>query len=61
MSERLLEIRTRQLETAHVRWCRAAEAALADIPGASRSDHPAHALWLRVQMQHEPPVEVVLS
>jgi hypothetical protein len=60
-SEGLLRLRTRQLETTRRAWVAAAERALADIPGASRSDHPAHDLWLRVQMANAPPVEIVQS
>jgi len=46
---RLLALRTRQLAQAGDAWCKAAEAALAAIPGASNTSHRA------------PPVEVVLS
>ncbi len=42
-------------------WVEAAEAALALLPGASRSDHPAYRLWLRVEMAKAPQVPVVLS
>jgi len=51
----------RRLKMSTDHWVRAAEAALADIPGASRSDHPAHDLWLRVEMTKAAPVDVVLS
>lgn len=59
--EHLLRIRTRQLERCGREWCKAAEAALSLLPGASNSSHPAHSLWLRVEMMKQPPVEVVLS
>ena len=58
---RLLALRTRQLTQAGDAWCKAAEAALEAIPGASNTSHPAYSLWLRVQMHRAPPVEVVLS
>lgn len=62
MSEtRLLELRTRQLTRTSEAWFKAAESALRLLPEASRSDHPAHALWLRVEMHRAPHVEVVLS
>lgn len=48
--ERLLALRTRQLAQAGDAWCKAAEAALEAIPGASNTSHPAYSLWLRVQM-----------
>lgn len=59
--EHLLRIRTRQLAQSKEAWCKAAEAALALLPGASNSSHPANSLWLRVEMHRAPPVEVVLS
>jgi hypothetical protein len=59
--ERLLELRTRQIETSRKAWIRAAEAALTVLPGASNSAHPAHDLWLRVEMAKLPPVEIVQS
>lgn len=43
------------------RWVLAARAALKLLPEASRSNHPAHDLWLRVALADEPAVEVVLS
>lgn len=61
MSEHLLRIRTRQLAQSSEAWCKAAEAALSLLPGASNSSHPAHSLWLRAQLHREPPVGVVLS
>lgn len=42
-------------------WLKAAERALEAIPGASNSTHPAHSLWLRVELAKAPPVDVVLS
>lgn len=60
-AEHLLRIRTRQLKQSGDAWCEAAEAALANMPGASNSSHPAHSLWLRVEMHRAPPVDVVLS
>ena len=60
-TQRLLDLRTRQLRTSREGWCKAAEAALAAIPGASNSTHPAYDLWLRVQMHRAPPMEIVLS
>lgn len=42
-------------------WMRAAEKALAAIPGASNSSHPAYDLWLRAELAKAPPVGVVLS
>lgn len=60
-AEHLLKIRTRQLAMSSQKWCEAAEAALALLPGASSSTHPAYGLWLRVQMHRAPPVEIVLS
>lgn len=59
--ERRLELRTRQLRQSGDAWCAAAEKALALMPGASNSSHPAYSLWLRVHLHREPPVEVVLS
>lgn len=60
-AEHLLRIRTRQLSLSHDLWCNAAEAALALLPGASNSSHPAHSLWLRVECHRAPSVDVVLS
>lgn len=60
-ADHLLALRTRQLKQAGGAWCKAAEAALTDIPGASNSGHPAHSPWLRVQLHRAPMVEVVLS
>lgn len=59
--ERLLQLRERQFRTSTAMWIRAAEAALAATPGASNSSHPAHALWLRVELAKQEPVGVVLS
>lgn len=61
-AQHLLRIRDRQIETSRKAWVRAAEQALEVIgPGVSRSDHPAHDLWLRVEMSKLPPVEIVTS
>lgn len=60
-AENMLRIRTRQLSRVGDAWCKAAEVALTQIPGASNSTHPAHSLWLRVQLHREPLVGVVLS
>ncbi len=60
-AEHMLRIRTRQLKTSGDMWCAAAEKALALIPDAGNSFHPAYSLWLRVQLHRAPPVEVVLS
>ena len=60
-AERLLRLRDRQLKTNNAAWLRAAETALAALPGASNSTHPAHALWLRVEMAKQPSMDVVLS
>lgn len=60
-AEHLLRHRTRQLARSGDAWCRAAESALALLPGASNSSHPAHSLWLRVEMHRAAPVELVLS
>lgn len=60
-AEHMLRHRTRQLARTSEAWCKAAEAALALVPGASNSSHPAHSLWLRVEMHRATPVEVVLS
>lgn len=51
----------RQLSLTSRHWAQAADAALERLPGASNSGHPAHSLWLRVQLHNQPPVEVVLS
>lgn len=60
-AEHLLKLRTHQLKLNAENWCKAAEAALEMLPMASASNHPAHDLWLRVQMHRAPPVEIVLS
>lgn len=60
-SERLLQLRTSQFARSRENWCKAAEAALALLPGASNSAHPAHDLWMRVQMHRAAPADVVLS
>lgn len=60
-AETLLRIRTRQLKWSGDAWCKSAEAALALLPGASNSSHPAHSLWLRVQLHRAPPMEAILS
>lgn len=57
--EREIELLKRRERTSRAAWLRAAEAALSTLPGASRSDHPAHDLWLRVEMSKLPPVEIV--
>ncbi len=59
--ERELEIARRRERMSTELWVRAAREALDGIPGASRSDHPAHDLWLRVQLAEAPSVGVVLS
>lgn len=59
--EREIQLLKRRLDMSTKYWVRAAEAALGYIPGASRSDHPAHDLWLRVEMSKLGPVEVVQS
>lgn len=59
--ERKIELLQRRIDLAHRAWVRAAEAALRDIPDASGSGHPAHDLWLRVEMSKMGPLEIVLS
>lgn len=59
--ERTLVRRDKQIVTTRKAWVRAARAALAAIHGASNSTHPAHDLWLRVEMADLPPMSVVLS
>jgi hypothetical protein len=60
-NEHLLRIRERQLAQQKHYWVEAAEKALEALPGASLSTHPAHTLWLRVQLAKAPPVEIGLS
>jgi hypothetical protein len=59
--ERTIARMHRQRSTSRSMWLRAAEAALSALPGASSSSHPAHDLWVRVEMAKVQGVEIVQS